>query len=87
MKSVRIIALRQDRKRLLEHLQDSALIQIRKSEKSRDGFSRVDLSSQEQVFERNVALSEQALKILETVPEAQRLDLKDIFLKILVIVR
>ena len=27
MKSVRIIALRQDRKRLLEHLQDSALIQ------------------------------------------------------------
>ncbi len=67
MKSVRIIALRQDRKRLLEHLQDSALIQIRKSEKSRDGFSRVDLSSQEQVFERNVALSEQALKILDSV--------------------
>lgn len=67
MKSVRIIALRQDRKRLLEHLQDSALIQIKKSEKSRDGFKRVDLSSQTQVFERNVALSEQALKILNTV--------------------
>ncbi|MED9970136.1 MAG: V-type ATP synthase subunit I [Ruminococcus sp.] len=67
MKSVRIIALRQDRKRLLEHLQDSALIQIRKSEKSRDGFKRVDLSSQTQVFERNVALSEQALKILNSV--------------------
>ena len=67
MKSVRIIALRQDRKRLLEHLQDSALIQIKKSEKSRDGFKRVDLSSQTQVFERNVVLSEQALKILNTV--------------------
>ena len=67
MKSVRIIALRQDRKRLLEHLQDSALIQIQKSEKSRDGFKRVDLSSQTQVFERNVNLSEQALKILNSV--------------------
>lgn len=30
MKSVRIIALRQDRKRLLEHLQDSGLVQIEK---------------------------------------------------------
>lgn len=67
MKSVRIIALRQDRKRLLEHLQDSALIQIRKSEKTRDGFNRVDLSSQEQVFERNVVLTEQALNILNDV--------------------
>lgn len=67
MKSVRIIALRQDRKRLLEHLQDSALIEISKSEKSRDGFSRVDLSSQTQVFERNVTLTEQALKILDSV--------------------
>ncbi len=27
MKTVRIVALRQDRKRLLEHLQDSALVQ------------------------------------------------------------
>ena len=26
MKTVRIVALRQDRKRLLEHLQDSALV-------------------------------------------------------------
>ena len=67
MKSVRIIALRQDRKRLLEHLQDSALMQISKSEKSRDGFNRVDLSSQTQVFERNVNLTEQALKILASV--------------------
>ena len=67
MKSVRIIALRQDRKRLLEHLQDSALIQIQKSEKSRDGFKRVDLNSQTQIFERNVNLSEQALKILNSV--------------------
>lgn len=65
MKTVRIIALRQDRKRLLEHLQDSALMQITKSEKSREGFRRVNVSPQMQVFERNVELTEQALKILD----------------------
>ncbi len=67
MKTVRIISLRQDRKRLLEHLQDSALMQITKSEKSREGFRRVNVSPQMQVFERNVELTEQALKILDDV--------------------
>ena len=65
MKTVRIIALRQDRKRLLEHLQDSALVQIKSSEKSRRGFTRVNVSPQMQVFERNVDLTQQALKILD----------------------
>lgn len=65
MKTVRIIALRQDRKRLLEHLQDNALIQVTNSEKSREGFTRVDVTSQMQVFERNVDLTQQALKILD----------------------
>ena len=70
MKTVRIIALRQDRKRLLEHLQDSALIQITKSDTSREGFKRVNVSSQMQVFERNVDLTQQALKILDNaMPE------------------
>lgn len=65
MKTVRIIALRQDRKRLLEHLQDSALVQISQSDTSRKGFGRVNVSSQMQVFERNVDLTQQALKILD----------------------
>ena len=65
MKTVRIIALRQDRKRLLEHLQDSALVQVKSSEKSRKGFCRVNVSPQMQVFERNVELTQQALKILD----------------------
>lgn len=70
MKKVRIIALRQDRKRLLEHLQNSALVQIRKTEKSEKGFSKVDMSSQMQVFERNVTLTQQALNVLdELAPE------------------
>ena len=67
MKTVRIIALRQDRKRLLEHLQDSALVQLTKSEKSREGFRRVNVTPQMQVFERNVELTRQALKILDSV--------------------
>lgn len=70
MKSVRIIALRKDRKRLLEHLQNSALVQIKKTEKSEKGFSKIDMSSQMQVFERNVTLTQQALNVLdELAPE------------------
>ena len=67
MKTVRIVALRKDRKRLLEHLQDSALVQIKKTDKARDGFERVDMTSHMQVFERDVTLTEQALKILDGV--------------------
>ena len=70
MKTVRIIALREDRKRLLEHLQDSGLVQVKKCENGKKGFKKVDKTSQMQVFERNVQLTEQALKILDNaVPE------------------
>ena len=65
MKKVRIIALREDRKRILEHLQDSSLIMIKKQSKAKEGFSKIDMTSQMQVFERNVNLTEQALKILD----------------------
>ncbi len=65
MKRVRIVALREDRKRLLEHIQDSALIQIKKPDKKNKGFSKVDVASQMQVFERNVQLCETTLKILD----------------------
>lgn len=74
MKTVRIIALREDRKRLLEHLQDSSLVQIKKRDKTAKGFSKVDLTSQMQVFERNVTLTEQALKVLDEIsPEKKGL--------------
>lgn len=65
MKKVRIVALREDRKRLLEHIQDSALIQIKKVDKSDKGFSKVNVTSQMQIFERNAALCENTLKILD----------------------
>lgn len=67
MKSVRIIALRQDRKRILEHLQNSSLVQIKKNDKSAKGFGKIDMTAQMQVFERNVALTEQALGILDSL--------------------
>ena len=70
MKSVRIIALRQDRKRLLEHLQDSALVEVRAPETAADGFERLDTTAQLRQFERNVELTEGALRILaEVAPE------------------
>ncbi len=64
MKSVRIIALKQDRKRILEHLQDSALVQVKHSEKAEDGFDRLKTDAQIKQFERNSELMGQALKIL-----------------------
>ena len=70
MKTVRIIALRKSRKRLLEHLQDSGLIHVRHIEECEQGFSRKDTSPQLRQFERNYSLTQQALKILDkTSPE------------------
>lgn len=66
MKTVRIIALRQDRKRVLEHLQDSALIQVKKGD-AVEGFQRLDTTAQLKQFERNAELTEQALKILSKI--------------------
>jgi V/A-type H+-transporting ATPase subunit I len=65
MKKVRIVALREDRKRLLEHIHDSALIQVTKVEKLKKGFSKIDVTPQMQVFERNVTLCENTLNILD----------------------
>ncbi len=64
MKKVQIIALRRDRKKLLEHLQNNGLIHIVRSEKDKEYFQKIDLTSQIQIFDRNVNLTEQALKIL-----------------------
>ena len=74
MKAVRIIALKHDRKRLLEHLQDSALIHVKHSDDVQDGFARADTSAQLKQFEKNADLTEKALKILGNVaPEKKGL--------------
>ena len=57
--------MKQDRKRILEHLQDSALIQVKSSgKKAQEGFRRKDTASQLKQFERNAELTQQALHIL-----------------------
>ncbi len=74
MKSVRIFALKQDRKRLLEHLQDSALVHVKHTNEAEQGFLRTDTSAQIKQFERNIGITEQALKILaQIVPEKKGL--------------
>lgn len=74
MKAVRIIALKEDRKRILEHLQNSSLVEIKHNEVPKSGFSRVDTASQIQKFDRNDQLMTQAMKILDKVsPEKKSL--------------
>lgn len=74
MRSVRIIALKKDRKRILEHLQDSALVQVKHIEEPVPGFIRKDTSAQLRQFERNSELTEQALKVLGSLsPEKKGL--------------
>ena len=56
--------MKKDRKRVLEHLQDSALVMVRHLEQSDEGFHRADTTAQLKQFERNAELTEQALRIL-----------------------
>ena len=74
MKEVRIVALKRDRKRLLEHLQDSGILQVRHTEEVTEGFSRKDTAAQLRQFERNAELTQQALRILDReAPEKKSL--------------
>ena len=67
MKSFTIAALRKDRKFLIEHLQDSSIVQLSSCKESKDGFRKIDCTSREQVFERYRINAEKALKILDGV--------------------
>lgn len=74
MEEVRIIALKKDRKRILEHLQNSGLVQIKKYNGFDKNISKTDLTSQMKIFSKNSQLAEQALKILDEVsPEKNNL--------------
>ncbi len=70
MKQFTIVALRKDRKYLIEHLQDSSIVELKYGKEAAEGFKKIDLSSRRQVFERQKANAEKALKILDSiVPE------------------
>lgn len=64
MDRFRIIALRKDRKRLLEHLQDSGIVQVEKIDESRQGFSKEDTSASIERFRKSARLCQQAQNIL-----------------------
>ncbi len=73
MKTVTIVALKKDRKFLIEHLQDSSLVELDSSQEA-EGFERPDLSSRQQAFERYRVNADRALKILDDVsPEKKGL--------------
>ena len=74
MKQIRIVALRAERKKLLEKLQQLGVMEITSEEKSARGFERIDTSGSERVFERNVETANEALRILDKVaPEKKGL--------------
>jgi len=65
MKAFTIVALRKDRKFLIEHLQDSAIAELNSSKEAAEGFTKIDFSSGQQAFERYRNNTEKALKILD----------------------
>ena len=70
MKYFTIAALRKDRKFLIEHLQDSSIVELSFTKDDYEGFKKIDCSSRQQVFERYANNAEKALKILDSaVPE------------------
>ena len=74
MKRISVIALRKDRKAVLEYLQVLGAVQISFKRKEDDLFQKVDMSSRKQVFEKNAHDAEEALAILKrNVPEKKPL--------------
>ena len=65
MKSFTIVALRKDRKFLIEHLQDSAIVELSSGKIPAEGFSRLDFSAGQQAFERYKTNIAKALRILD----------------------
>ncbi len=74
MKAFTVVALKKDRKFLLEHLQDRAFVELKPAKEADDGFELPDLSARQQLFERYRVNAEKALKILDDyAPEKKSL--------------
>lgn len=70
MQRFAICALKKDRKKILELLQQSGVTEVDKDLQEDDVFKKMDTQSQRTVFDRNTIQSEQALDILQNyVPE------------------
>ena len=74
MKAFTIVALKKDRKFLLEHLQDRAIVELKPAKEPEEGFELPDFSARQQTFERYRVNADKALKILdEYAPEKKSL--------------
>ena len=62
MKRIRLLALRKDRKPLMEKLQRLGAVEIEAEEQPPDGFDRLDMDAQAQGFERSAQTARQALE-------------------------
>lgn len=69
MRKICICALRKERKAILEYVQQSGVVEIQEK-KVKKGFTKIDTSVAKSSFERNAAIAENSLKILDKyVPE------------------
>lgn len=66
MKKIEICALKKHRKNLLESLQRKGVVQITDSNKDEGVLRKINTSRTRLVFEKNISLLEQALKILDS---------------------
>lgn len=66
MKRVRICALKKNRKQILEILQRRGVVELSDTQQEDSVFQKTDMSSARTVFEKNIAVSNQALEVLET---------------------
>lgn len=70
MQKVSICALKKDRKAILEKIQSLGIMEISKFETEEEGLQTVGTQEERNSFERNAALADTALNILqEYVPE------------------
>ena len=65
MRKINICALKKDRKKILEFLQRKGCLEIHETENKDSVFQKVNTATQISIFQRNAALAENALNILE----------------------
>lgn len=70
MQRINVCALKKDRKKILELLQQEGVVEIERLPEEDGAFQRTDTASQRAVFEKNAVAAENALEILQIyVPE------------------
>ncbi len=70
MQRINICALRKDRKKILELLQQTGAVEVERMPEEDDSFRRMDTASEKAVFEKNANAADNALEILQIyVPE------------------